>query len=377
MGKMQGVKRRSNGLLEKRFTFEGHRYSIYGHTQKELEVNEKNKRLELAAGIYQTNKVITLDTYWKEWIERKGKTAKENTIRIYTILYKHISPILGRCKVKEIERRQVIRLQKVVADKASISTANYCVSLLSSILKSARLDDITMRNVAENIPKIKDSEKESARDTIHRALTGKELQVFFKYAQKSIYYNLFRFLLTTGARVGECTALQWRDVEWNRDKSAGVIHITRTATRTVKGKATLGNSTKTLKSRRDIPINEGIKAILEGQYKRYTGIHGNITGLNDFIFPNTFNSMADPCSVETALYALIRKINNDGETLKRFSLHAFRATFASMAAADGVPLNVLKELLGHSSYAMTADLYGHIYEDQKEKAMNGLNIVNF
>ena len=40
----------------------------------------------------------------------------------------------------------------------------------------------------------------------------------------------------------------------------------------------------------------------------------------------------------------------------------------------GVPLNVLKELLGHSSYAMTADLYGHIYDEQKKAAMNDLKM---
>jgi integrase len=37
--------------------------------------------------------------------------------------------------------------------------------------------------------------------------------------------------------------------------------------------------------------------------------------------------------------------------------------------------NTLKEILGHSTLAMTMDLYAHVMDDTKQKEMNALNIA--
>lgn len=60
-----GVRRRKNGLLEKRFTVEGKRYSVYGYTIEELVDNERDKRDKLSG------KFISVDEYFDMWI--KGK----------------------------------------------------------------------------------------------------------------------------------------------------------------------------------------------------------------------------------------------------------------------------------------------------------------
>ena len=46
-----------------------------------------------------------------------------------------------------------------------------------------------------------------------------------------------------------------------------------------------------------------------------------------------------------------------------------------MAARKHVPMNVLKELLGHASYQMTADRYAQVYEEEKQEVMKGLSIL--
>ena len=55
--------------------------------------------------------------------------------------------------------------------------------------------------------------------------------------------------------------------------------------------------------------------------------------------------------------------------LKPFSLHAFRDTFASRAIRAGILPNTLKEILGHSSLAMTMDLYAHVNQQDKVEGM--------
>ena len=55
-----GIRKRTDGLLEKRFTINGKRYSIYGKTQKEITSKELELRKQIEAGYYKDNKNITL-----------------------------------------------------------------------------------------------------------------------------------------------------------------------------------------------------------------------------------------------------------------------------------------------------------------------------
>ena len=45
---------------------------------------------------------------------------------------------------------------------------------------------------------------------------------------------------------------------------------------------------------------------------------------------------------------------------------------ASLLIAQGVPLKVISELLGHSSIRITADVYGHLLEPSKAEAADAM-----
>ena len=62
-----GMRKKENGLFEKRFTVNGKRYSAYGHSAKECAKNEMEMREEIKAGLYNSNKNVTLDAYFDEW----------------------------------------------------------------------------------------------------------------------------------------------------------------------------------------------------------------------------------------------------------------------------------------------------------------------
>lgn len=232
-------------------------------------------------------------------------------------------------------------------------------------------DEIIIRNVAATIPPIK-TEKRPARETCHRELSDEELRIFFKYADRSIYGNAFRFMLYTGLRAGECGALEWQDVDWKEK----VIHVRRTMTMGKNGKFIVGTSTKTRKSTRDIFMNKGIFSLVMKQYEIYTGLHGKIMNLNDPIFPTSKGEHATEQSFYSGVVGLIKTAHRNGEKLAPFGTHALRDTFASKAIRAGMPPNVLKEILGHSSYKMTMDLYVHTNEKDKRRAMQSLEMIN-
>ena len=53
-------------------------------------------------------------------------------------------------------------------------------------------------------------------------------------------------------------------------------------------------------------------------------------------------------------------------------LHTLRHSAASVMLTRGVPLKVVSEILGHSSIAITGDIYGHVSPDVARQAMSTL-----
>lgn len=113
------------GMLEKRFTVDGRRYSIYARTSKELAQKEQEIRKKIEAGIYTDNRNLMLDKYFEEWLTGKRNSTKGNTLKTYkSYYYKHVSPKIGSRKVQQIERREILALQKEIAEQLSVSTCN-------------------------------------------------------------------------------------------------------------------------------------------------------------------------------------------------------------------------------------------------------------
>ncbi|MGN7799038.1 tyrosine-type recombinase/integrase [Leifsonia sp. 22587] len=54
-------------------------------------------------------------------------------------------------------------------------------------------------------------------------------------------------------------------------------------------------------------------------------------------------------------------------------LHTLRHSAASTMLAAGVPLKVVSDILGHSSVAITGDIYGHVSPEVSASAMDQLS----
>ncbi len=59
--------------------------------------------------------------------------------------------------------------------------------------------------------------------------------------------------------------------------------------------------------------------------------------------------------------------------LQPVRFHDLRHTAASLLLAAGVPLKVVSETLGHSSIAITADVYQHVTPDLRREAADALD----
>ena len=73
--------------------------------------------------------------------------------------------------------------------------------------------------------------------------------------------------------------------------------------------------------------------------------------------------------LQAEINRIVKRIQAEEHDFSRITPHIFRHTFATRAIEAGMPPQVLKTILGHSSLAMTMDLYSHVLPDTKAAEM--------
>ena len=81
------------------------------------------------------------------------------------------------------------------------------------------------------------------------------------------------------------------------------------------------------------------------------------------IFPSQTGTPLDPDNISHVFSRISRRAG-----LGHWHLHELRHSGASLMLAQGTDLYVVSEVLGHSSVAITKDVYGHLVEGQKRAA---------
>lgn len=366
-----GVRKRPDGLLEKRFMVEGKRYSVYGINNKEIEQKERELRKIIEAGSYTSNRKVTLDEYFEEWLVGKRNNTKSNTLKTYkAFYYKHISPVLGGKKIQKIERREVLKLQNEVSQKLSISTCNVVLKVLKIVLNEAVNDDIIVKNPASGIRSLKETGVK-ATESHHRALEEWEQEKFMEQVRTDFYYELIALLLTTGMRQGEAAALTWSDIDYKQN----VIHITKTVTYDEDGKIKVGDTPKSDAGKRDIPMNDTIKEVLKAQKKKNAMLQSsNVMQFNNRIFSTVYGGIVNSLVINRTITNALKRLEEQGIHIEHFTAHALRDTFATRYIEQGGNMQTLKTIMGHGSLAMTMDLYSHVLPNTKQSEMNSIKI---
>ena len=181
--------------------------------------------------------------------------------------------------------------------------------------------------------------------------------------QFEVIINLF---LMTGLRSGELTALQWEDI----DLSGGMLKVSHTLTR-FEGRYLL-TSPKTGKSERYIPLPLYAVKMLSEYKKRMLNNGTLCEGMGNMVFKNQKGSYL--CGAD--LNAKLKKICK-ANGLPDIHLHSLRHTHASLLINSDVSAKVVAERLGHADIKTTLDIYTHIFEKTRAKAMKSIELQLF
>lgn len=366
-------KRRKDGLQERKVTINGKRVSVYGHTVTELDEKITKLKEDAEMGI-TADKAMTVDDMYDAW--KKNRTITASTAAEYDKKYESISKHIGKMKLTEVTPQTCIKLIEKLEKETTVkkgkkvkkylsSGINSRISMLKGIMYLAVERHLISYNPVSGIAKKKRTEPKM-RDSEHRALTDQELNLFLSESTRSDYYNIMRFLAYTGMRSGEAAALTWGDISEKR------AYICKTTTR-VKGETVISPKPKTEASVRYVPLTEDAQKVLTDQKKRLMMIYGGDALRADApVFPKSRGGLIDSTVLNSCILQIVRRINKDKQRLERFSPHAFRHTYATIAVRNGMPPGTLQKILGHADISITMNLYYHCSEEEKDEAASKL-----
>lgn len=345
------------------------RPTFYGQTRAEVAGKLAEAVQQAKTGQYIEPSKTTLGEWLDVWMTtyKKGQ-LRQGTFENYRLLIEtHIKPRLGNIPISKLQTHM---LQNFYTDKLTSGRLDgsgglgarmirHLHVIINQSLEQAAKESLIMRNPARyTSPPVAKSPKVSPP-------TAAELQTLAGAAASDRFYPAFVVAITCGVRRGELLGLCWDSV----DLESGSITIRRQLV-VRKGGAVLDETTKTAAGGRTIALTDDgireIKALRKRQLEEKL-LMGRAYDDRGLVFCWEDGRPLAPNAFLSRFQTILA---NAG--LRRIRLHDLRHAHASLLLLRGVPAKLVQERLGHSSIAMTLDIYSHIMPEMQRMAADTL-----
>ncbi|WP_457100669.1 tyrosine-type recombinase/integrase [Microbacterium sp. P5_E9] len=295
---------------------------------------------------------VTIETLGPIWLEAKRASMKPSSFApVETAWRLRVKPIWGRWEVADIRhtdvRAWVAKLTGELGATVTIRTFGVLASILDDAVYDGRIASNPARMGRIGLPR-----KTRGR---HGYLTHEEVMRLARHSGDRALLVLL--LAYTGIRWGEATALRVKDI----DAAKGRLHIHANAVE-VHGQIHVG-TTKSHKGRL-VPVPaflvEELLVATAG-----SSSDGLVFSARDGGFMRrTRTSDGSKSWFKTALAKA---------DLPLMTIHDLRHTAASLAVQSGANVKTIQRMLGHTSAAMTLDVYSDLFEEDLDAVASALD----
>lgn len=352
-----GSVREKDGGYQARVRINGRSRSFSAPTKTEALKKMREAVARAENGLPMPSERLTVAAYCESWLQGKANTLAQESVRRYRGRLVRLLPYIGAIRLARLQPADLRAAYAALGAEVSGTTVQLCHGVLHTALRDAEREGLAARNVAGLVTPPR-------RDTREfRPLSPHAARSLLEAAKGEPLEGLWTLALTTGARLGELQALQWGDVNAERRR------LTIRRTLAVDGKPVFSASTSRKNHARTVWLSEGAVASLTAHRARQEAQRaaaGDAWTEHGLVFTTGTGNPLDGRNLRgRAFPRLLAKAQLD--TMR---IHDLRHSAASLLLADGVPVKVVSEMLGHADVSTTLRIYAHVLEGAQEQAAN-------
>jgi integrase len=323
------------------------RRKVSGRTRTEVKDKLQLVHDELREGIRSSPRYTVqdaVDDFLAHGLEgRSAKTVSTNREVLAPLI-----PLIGAAKLKELTAADVRSALAQLATSRSTRVVQMASNSLVRVIRDAEANDLVGRNVAALVTPPKGLDGRPSK-----SLSLEQAQALFKAAEASRLRAYIVLSLLTGCRTEEARALTWDHVDLDGDPDADPPAPPHVAVwRSVRSHGDV----KTQKSRRTLRLPmAAIEALRVHKIKQAEDIllAGALWQDHGLVFASAVGTPLDPSHVRRAF----RKVCETAGIGTNWSPRELRHTFVSIMSEQGVPVEEIARLVGHSTTATTESVY--------------------
>lgn len=346
------------------------RASFYGTTRAEVATKLAQALRDRSHGVFVAPHQLTLATWLQAWLrDYKTPTLRPLSVERYAMLMrKHLTPALGHLALRALRPEHLQHFYTAeVARGVAPRTVRQCHTLLHGALAQAEKTGLLARNVSRLAvpPRAQTQERPTLTvaqmtQTVLPLLPDERLGVAIILA------------CGTGLRRGELLGLRWQDV----DMSQALLSVRQALARIHAphaGRQTrlVMQAPKTATSRRTIPLPavcvQALRAHRARQAEEKLTL-GPAYQDHGLVVCQADGTPLNPAALSRCFTRVLEKAG-----LPHRRLHDLRHTFATWMLELGESPKTVQTLLGHSTVAITLDLYSHVSLELEKQAVSRLN----
>jgi integrase len=351
------------------------RKKVSGATREEVTKKLRQLHDQLDAGLPPADDRLSVGDFLTRWltVSLPGHVSPSTLDDYADTVRLHLQPALGRKKLTKLTVSDCDVLWKAKRDKGySANSVRIMRTVLRKALGQAEREGLILRNVAalSGAPRVVAKEG--------RTLTPEQAQILLAAVRGARKEALVTIMLAYGLRRGEALGLRWDRLDW----SAATILVSHSVKRIKDHDPARARRTrlviselKTRKSRRTLYLTPELIEILRRHRARQAEDRlaaGEAWQDHGLIFPSEVGTPLDPDNFSHRFSDLCQRAG-----LGHWHPHELRHSGASLMLAQGTELHVVSEVLGHTSIAITKDVYGHLLEGGRRSAAEAMSRALF
>lgn len=385
-----GESQRKDGRYAYRWQENGKTKTVYSMDLGDLREKEKQIQKDIEDGInVKSAEKIKLNDMFETWIKSRSDLNQSTQVRIESEYRVRIKEKMGEKKISEIKYSDIFNFYRFLSEERNYSKSSIAQvhSVMYSLFDYALKDEIVRKNPCIGVWGDFSRKFLKEKSAKRHSLTPQEQKDFFNYIENSGMFskwlNIFIVFFETGARFGEIAGLRWEDCDFDKE-IISINHSMNYMRYKEEDKATYHIvKTKTLLSVRDIPMSSNVKIALlreKEQQEKHKIEQPIIDGYTNFCFLNRDGRPHVDSNFNKIIKRILsrynkqeqeraKKENREPKLIRHFSAHNMRHTFASNLVSSDANIKAVQELMGHSNFSTTMDIYSESNLEIKRAAI--------